>query len=81
MTDTSESSAKVTAATKTAVAKIPPTTPAPKYTFAQNTWYTKPRRGVKLHAILGSAMEALRANRMRSLFYTFQKVFQLIGSL
>ncbi len=66
MADTSEPSAKVTPATKTAVAKIPPTKPAPKATFVQNTWYTKSRRGVKLDAILGSALEALRANRMRS---------------
>jgi len=66
MAKTSEPSVKIAPATETAVAKIPPAKAVPKKTFAQNTWYTKPRRGVKLDAILGSALEALRANRMRS---------------
>ena len=53
---------------KTSLAKIPPTQPqqAPKRAFAQDAWHSKPRRGVKIDAILGSALEALQANRMRS---------------
>src|SRR5215472_14435913 len=66
MAKTPEPSTKLTPATKTAVAKAPPAKPLPQKAIAQNTWYTKPRQGVKLDAILGSALEALRANRMRA---------------
>lgn len=51
---------------KNSLAKIPPAKTTPNRTFAQNSWHTKPRRGVKIDAILGSALEALQANRMRS---------------
>lgn len=66
MADTSESTAGITTATKTSLAKIPPAKQTTKSTIAQDSWYSKPRRGVKIDAILGSALEALRANRMRS---------------
>ncbi len=70
MPDTSKPSARTATVSKTvsnkSLAKIPPAKPVPKKTFGQNEWHTKPRRGVKLDAILGSALEALQANRMRS---------------
>ena len=66
MADTSESTEGITTATKTSLAKIPPDKQTTKRTFAQDSWHSKPRRGVKIDAILGSALEALRANRMRS---------------
>ena len=66
MADTSKPSARAATVSKTSLAKIPPAKPVPKKTFGQNSWHTKPRRGVKLDAILGSALEALQANRMRS---------------
>src|SRR6266550_2413372 len=66
MADTSEPSARMTPATKTTLAKFPPVKPTPKRAFTQDSWYSKPRRGVKIDAILGSALEALQANRMRS---------------
>ncbi len=66
MADTSKPSARAATVSNTSLAKIPPAKPTPNRTFAQNSWHTKPRRGVKLDAILGSALEALQANRMRS---------------
>jgi macrolide transport system ATP-binding/permease protein len=66
MTGVSESSAKQATATKTALAKISASKQAPKFTQSEASWYAKPRRGVKIDAILGSALEALQANRTRS---------------
>ncbi|HYX51486.1 MAG TPA: ABC transporter permease, partial [Ktedonobacteraceae bacterium] len=70
MAGSSKPSARAAAISKkasnTSLAKIPPAKPAPKKNFGQNDWHTKSRRGVKLDAILGSALEALQANRMRS---------------
>jgi ABC-type antimicrobial peptide transport system permease subunit len=50
----------------TSIAKIPTTQQTPKSALAQDSWHSKPRHGVKIDAILGSALEALQANRMRS---------------
>ena len=67
MADTSKPSASKAPVTNTSLAKIPPRSKqTPKGTFAQNSWHSKPRHGVKIDAILGSALEALQANRMRS---------------
>jgi hypothetical protein len=66
MADTSEPSARMTPVTKTSLAKIPPVKPTPKRNFTQGSWHTRPRHGVKIDAILVSALEALQANRMRS---------------
>jgi macrolide transport system ATP-binding/permease protein len=70
MPDTSKPSTRRATVSKTvsnkSLAKIPPAKQVPKQTVDQNAWHTKPRRGVKLDAILGSALEALQANRMRS---------------
>ncbi len=66
MADTSEPSVRTAPGTKTSLAKMPPTQPAQQRTFTRYSWHTKSRRGVKIDAILGSALEALRANRMRS---------------
>jgi macrolide transport system ATP-binding/permease protein len=66
MDGTTEPPVRTTPVSNTSVAKIPPVKPAPKKTFAQNSWHNKPRRGVKIDAILSSALEALQANRMRS---------------
>ena len=70
MDGTTEPPARTTPVSKTSVAKIPPVKPAPKKTFAQISWHIKPRRGVKIDAILSSALEALQANRMRSFLTT-----------
>jgi macrolide transport system ATP-binding/permease protein len=66
MADTSEPSARTVPVSNTSLAKISPVKQTPKRTFAQDSWHSKPRRGVKIDAILGSALEALQANRMRS---------------
>lgn len=65
MAEASKHSARKATAT-TPIAKIPTTQQAPKRAFAQASWHSKPRRGVKIDAILSSALEALQANRMRS---------------
>src|SRR6266581_3722812 len=66
MADTSKPSARTAPVSNTSLAKISPVKPTPKKAFTQDSWYSKPRRGVKIDAILGSALEALQANRMRS---------------
>src|SRR5438034_1296526 len=66
MAEASQLSASKAPVTKNSVGKVPTVQQAPKRAFAQNSWHSKPRRGVKIDAILGSALEALQANRMRS---------------
>ena len=66
MAGASKPSARKAPVTKTSVAKINPVQQAPKRASAEVSWHSKPGRGVKIDAILGSALEALQANRMRS---------------
>lgn len=66
MAEASKPSARKARVTNTSVAKITPVQQAPKRAFAQDAWHSKPRHGVKIDAILSSALEALQANRMRS---------------
>ncbi len=66
MAEASQLSASKAPVTKNSVGKVPTVQQAPKRAFAQNSWHSKPRRGVKIDAILSSALEALQANRMRS---------------
>src|SRR6266536_2714007 len=66
MADTSKPSARTAPVSNTSLAKISPVKPTPKRAFTQDSWYSKPRRGVKIDAILGSALEVFQANRMRS---------------
>jgi putative ABC transport system permease protein len=66
MAEASKPSASKARVTNTSVAKITPVQQAPKRAFAQDSWYSKPRHGVKIDAILSSALDALQANRMRS---------------
>jgi len=66
MAEASQLSVSKAPVTKNSVGNVPTVQQAPKRAFAQNSWHSKPRRGVKIDAILGSALEALQANRMRS---------------
>ena len=66
MAEASQLSASKAPVTKNSVGKVPTVQQAPKRAFAQHSWHTKPRHGVKIDAILSSALEALQANRMRS---------------
>jgi macrolide transport system ATP-binding/permease protein len=66
MAEASQLSASKAPVTKNSVGKVPTVQQAPKRAFTQNSWHSKPRHGVKIDAILGSALEALQANRMRS---------------
>ncbi len=66
MAEASQLSASKAPVTINSVGKVPTVQQAPKRAFAQNSWHSKPRRGVKIDAILSSALEALQANRMRS---------------
>lgn len=66
MAEASKPSARKARVTNTSVAKITPVQQAPKRAFAQDSWYSQPRHGVKIDAILSSALDALQANRMRS---------------
>ena len=66
MAEASQLSASKAPVTKNSVGNVPTVQQAPKRAFAQNSWHSKPRHGVKIDAILNSALEALQANRMRS---------------
>src|SRR6266496_6552199 len=66
MAEASQLAASKAPVTKNSVGNVPTVQQAPKRAFAQNSWHSKPRHGVKIDAILGSALEALQANRMRS---------------
>src|SRR5215471_17701674 len=66
MTGASKPSTRSATVNKTSVATVNKVQQAPKRTSTEVSWYSRPRRRVKIDAIFGSALEALRANRMRS---------------